>query len=327
MSSTLGKIAIVGSGIVGRCWAVVFAKGKYTVQLFDTEKKQLEVVLPDVTEKLKVLLQDNLLKGQTVEEIVSRITTTDNLTEALNGAIYVQECIPENVDLKIKIFTQLDSLASPGAILASSTSAIPASKFTENLKGRNRCLVSHPINPPHVVPLVEIVPAPWTDEAVTAKTRLLMESVGNKPVVLKKEVPAFAQNRLQYALLAEAFRLVEDGVLSPEDVDTTVVYGLSMRYSFMGPFQTIDLNAPNGVGDYCNRYLDGIYKVLATEDNSRRISPETVEKIDKHQRSLYPKEKIGEAVSWRDKRLMALCGHYNDCQKIDEKLFPKPHSQ
>jgi len=320
--ATQGKICIVGSGMIGRCWAIVFARGRYNVQLYDTEKNQLAAVAPDVKEKLHVLHKSNLLNGQTPEEISARISVTDNLKEALHNVVYVQECVPENVDIKLKVFSELDSLAAPDTILASSTSAIPASKFTENLKGRHRCLVSHPINPPHVIPLVEIVPAPWTDKEIIAKTRSIMESVGNKPVVLNKEVGGFAQNRLQYALLAEAFRLVEDGILSPADVDTTIVYGLAMRYSFMGAFQTIDLNAPQGVSDYCNRYLEGIYRILATEDNSRRISPETVKKIDDHQRSLYSSDKIPEVGAWRDKRLMALTGHYNECSTIDKELFP-----
>jgi len=175
-----------------------------------------------------------------------------------------------------------------------------------------------------MIPLVEIVPAPWTDPAYVAKARAIMESVGNKPVVLKKEVPGFAQNRLQYALLAEAFRLVEDGVLSPADVDSTVVYGLAMRYSFMGPLQTIDLNAPQGVSDYCTRYLDGIYKILDTQNNSRKLSSETVQEINSHQRSLYPLDQINQVAAWRDKRLMALTAHHIDCEKIDKELLPKP---
>jgi len=136
-----------------------------------------------------------------------------------------------------------------------------------------------------------------------------------------KEVAGFALNRLQYALLAESFRMVEDGILSPQDVDTTVIYGLAMRYSFMGPFQTIDLNAPKGVSDYCTRYLGGIYDILLTEDNSRRVSSQTVGQIDAHQRSLYPAEDIPNAAEWRDKRLLALKGHFNECKKIDEECF------
>jgi len=139
-------------------------------------------------------------------------------------------------------------------------------------------------------------------------------------------VAGFALNRLQYAILGEAFRMVEDGILTPQDVDTALTYVLSMRYSFMGPFQTIDLNAPKGVSDYCTRYLDGIYKILETEDNHRHFSSETISQINSHQRSLYSEENIPKATEWRDRRLMALLGHYNDCKKIDEETFPKKSS-
>jgi len=150
-----------------------------------------------------------------------------------------------------------------------------------------------------------------------------MIKVGNAPVVLKKEVIGFVQNRLQYALLAEAFRLVEDGVLSPGDVDTAVVHGLAARWSFMGPFQTIDLNAPKGVEDYCQRYLGGIYKVLNEQDNSRQYSAQTVKKIEDHQRSLYTQDQIPQVSAWRDRRLMALATHHVEAKKIDQQGLPK----
>jgi len=221
-----------------------------------------------------------------------------------------------------KLFSELDEVAAPSTIIGSSTSSIPASKFTEHIKNRNRCLVAHPINPPHLIPLVEIVPAPWTDPKVVAKTKEIMLSVGNAPIVLKKEIPGFIQNRLQYAVLGEAFRLVEDDIISPGDVDIAVIHGLASRWSFMGPFQTIDLNAPEGVSDYCNRYLEGIYAVLQKQDNNRRFSEKTVKTIDQWQRSLYKKDQIPEATAWRDQRLMALAGHQQEDKKID-KMFPK----
>src|SRR5690606_2084294 len=119
---------------------------------------------------------------------------------------------------------------------------IPASAFTEALKNRSRCLVAHPINPPHIIPLVEIVPAPWTDPAVVERTRALMNEVGQAPIQLTREVSGFVVNRLQGALLAEAFRLVENGVCTTADVDAAVADGLGLRWSFVGPFETIDLN-------------------------------------------------------------------------------------
>eukprot|EP01124_Arcella_intermedia_P011866 TRINITY_DN18247_c0_g1_i1.p2 TRINITY_DN18247_c0_g1~~TRINITY_DN18247_c0_g1_i1.p2 ORF type:complete len:322 (+),score=84.26 TRINITY_DN18247_c0_g1_i1:1403-2368(+) len=317
------KIAIIGAGLVGRSWSIVFGRGGYKVSIYDNDQAQLQLVLPDVTLKLKALQEANLLKGQTADQILSRISTSNLLSETLSGAIYAQECVPESLEMKAKVFKDLDEKAEVHTILASSTSSIPASRFTESLTHRSRCIVAHPINPPHIVPLVEIVPSPWTDPSVVSKTRSIMTEVGNAPIVLKKEVLGFAQNRLQYALLAEAMRLVEDGVLSPGDVDTAVMHGLAARWSFMGPFQTIDLNAPKGVGDYCSRYLGGIYNVLKEEDNSRQFSQETVLKIEEHQRSLYPQSDIPLATKWRDARLMALATHHVQTQQIDEALFPK----
>jgi len=146
-------------------------------------------------------------------------------------------------------------------------------------------------------------------------------------VVLKKEIPGFVQNRLQYALLGEAFRLVEDGVMSPEDVDTTVIHGLAARWSFMGPFQTIDLNAPKGVNDYAERYLLGIQQILKKQDNGRNFSSDTVKQINDHFRSRYQVEQIPQVTSWRDQRLMALASHHEKTKKIDDLLPDKAKSK
>jgi len=221
--------------------------------------------------------------------------------------------------LKKKVFKQLDELAPPEVTLGSSTSSMPSSKFTEELKGRNRCLVVHPVNPPHLVPLVELVPAPWTDKEVVVRTKALLESTGQVPIVLNKEVNGFVQPRLQYALIGEAMRLVEDGVLSPDDVDKAVAHGLAARWSFMGVFQTCDLNAPGGTVDYCNRYLGGIKKVLKEQDNNREFSQETVETIDKAMREKYAIQDIPKRCTWRDKRLMAYAVHQKEDQKIDQE--------
>src|SRR5204863_7331468 len=152
------------------------------------------------------------------------------------------------------ICAELDALSGPAAILASSTSAIVASLFTENLKGRARCLVAHPVNPPHLVPIVELVGAPWTTPETIARAKQVYEQIDQVPIVVRREVEGFILNRLQGALLAEAFRLVEDGYVSPQDLDNTVKHGLGLRWSFLGPFETIELNAPGGIPDYCARY-------------------------------------------------------------------------
>jgi len=236
---------------VGAAWAALFAR-KYNVCLFDTDPARVEGGLKDAKTKLTTLEEANLIQQEPLETIFARISAASNLKDALKGAFYVQECIPEILDLKLSVWKELDQEADPSTILGSSTSNIPVSKFTENLSHRERCLVAHPVNPPHLIKLVEIVPSPWTDPEVVKKTRSLMEEIGQKPVVLNKEVNGFALNRLQYAVLGECFRMVQEGVLSPADVDTTLNCGLAPRWAIMGAFQTIDLNAPKGISFIIN---------------------------------------------------------------------------
>jgi 3-hydroxyacyl-CoA dehydrogenase len=212
------------------------------------------------------------------------------------------------VEVKRETFARLDALCGPEVVLASSTSGIPASAFTEGLAGRARCLVAHPVNPPYLVPLVELVGAPWTDPAVIARTRALMERVGQVPVTAMKETRGFVLNRLQAALVAEAFRLVRDGVMSVEDVDACVKDGLGLRWSFMGPFETIDMNAPGGVADYAARF-GGLMGGITEEQTPFLYDAGTVAKVDAARRALLPREAIGQRSGWRDRRLMALIAH------------------
>jgi L-gulonate 3-dehydrogenase len=316
------QVTIIGSGMVGCCWAIIFARAKFNVCMFDTDpSKKTDAVLKIVESKLDTLKKHNLLE-ESIEDILARIVGSSDLAEAVKTAYYIQECIPEDLSLKKDIFAKLDALVLPEAILASSTSNIPASQFTESLQSRNRCLIVHPINPPHIIPLVEIIPSPWTSSSVTESVRNLMIKVGQKPVTLNKELPGFIVNRLQYALLGECYRLVQDGYISPEDIDTTITEGLAMRWSFMGPFQTIDLNAPKGIEDYCTRYNQGISNVLKEEDNSAPFKPELTQILTQHQRSVYDIEQIPDALEWRDQKLLSLARHKIEDQKTIDKLFP-----
>ena len=201
------------------------------------------------------LAANDLLGGASAEAVLARACAPPSTLEAaLDGAGHVQENTPEDVAVKRTVFARLDAAAPPGAILASSTSAILPSAFTEALAGRARCLVVHPINPPYLIPAAEVVPAPWTDPAVVARTADFLRAAGHAPIVMKREIDGFVMNRLQGALLEEAFRLVAEGYASVEDVDVGIRDGLALRWSFMGPFETIDLNAPGGVRDYVERY-------------------------------------------------------------------------
>jgi 3-hydroxyacyl-CoA dehydrogenase len=194
-------------------------------------------------------------------------------------------------------------------VVGSSSSGIPASDFTDGLKHRANYLVVHPVNPPYLVPVVEIVPAPWTSEAAVEKATRLMDSVGQVPVQVRREVSGFVLNRLQGALLREAWALYEEGYASLEDIDKTVSAGLGRRWSFMGPFETIDMNAPGGIRDYAER-LGGLYLDIAKErSDPQPWSKDLIAKAEAERRAALPLEDLGKRSQWRDRRLMALSAH------------------
>ena len=307
MDSNKAKIAIVGAGLIGRAWSIVFARAGHAVAMHDADA--------DALRKSFILLDralDDLRAAGLLDEepgvTRARIAPSATLAEAVSGAGYVQENIAEKLDVKQALFADLDRLAAPEAILASSTSTIPASQWSEKLAGRARCLVAHPINPPHLVPVVELSPAAWTAPEVVARARALHEAAGQVPIVVNKEIQGFILNRLQGALLAEAFRLYADGYASTEDIDKTVRDGLGLRWSFMGPFETIDLNAPGGLADYCERYGEVYYEMAQTQ-LPRRWDEALVRRIERERRQRLPASELDARSAWRDRRLIELIAH------------------
>jgi L-gulonate 3-dehydrogenase len=301
------RIAIIGSGLIGRAWAMVFCRAGWNVAMYDAVDGAADKALGLVREGLDELAKHGLVadpKGS-----ASRVRAAKSVADALEGASFVQENVPETVDAKRTIFAELDALAAPDAILASSTSAIVASLFTENLKGRARCLVAHPVNPPHLVPIVELVGAPWTAPETIAKAKQVYESVHQVPIVVRREIEGFILNRLQGALLAEAFRLVGEGYVSPQDLDNTIKDGLGLRWSFMGPFATIELNAPGGIADYCARYT-GFYKRLQSKPADTGVYEDSnIANILKEWGKQATPDELTELTKWRDQRLAALAAH------------------
>ena len=303
------KVAVIGSGLIGRAWAISFSRAGHTVALYDAVEGAAAAALGFIDSVLADLDRNNLLNGHAPTAVRARITAATTLADALRGAVHVQENTPERLDTKIDVFRELDRLAAPDTVLASSTSALLPSSFTETLPGRSRCLVIHPINPPYLVPAVEVVPAPWTDPAVLARAGAFMRAAGHAPIMMQKEIDGFVMNRLQGALLQEAFRLVADGVASTADVDIGIRDGLGLRWSFMGPFETIDLNAPAGVADYIARY-EGLYKTLAqTQRHIVSWAGPLAERIEAERREKLPVAELPGRARWRDRRLMALAAH------------------
>jgi len=305
----MSKVAIIGAGFIGRAWAISFARAGHSVTLWDEDGAAPGKALSYIERLLPDLEAQDLLDGSTPAQMRSRMQTATRLEEALADAEHVQENTPEDVDIKRDIFARLDAAAPQGAILASSTSAILPSAFTEHLAGRARCVVVHPLNPPYLIPAAEVVPAPWTDPGVVERTAQFLRAAGHAPIVMKRELDGFVMNRLQGALLEEAFRLVANGHASVEDVDIGIREGLALRWSFMGPFETIDLNAPAGVRDYVERY-ESIYIRLAAQMQAHADwGGPVLDAIEAERRKRLPANKLADRQAWRDRRLMALAAH------------------
>jgi 3-hydroxyacyl-CoA dehydrogenase len=275
------------------------------VNVYDQSEAAINATLSFVGNALDDLRAQGLAGTETPETVLARLKPTPKLAEALNGIDYVQESAPERVEIKRELYKQLDSLAPPTIVLASSTSGLPASSFTEGLTYRARCLVVHPINPPHLIPLVELVPAPWTDPAVTARAAKMMEAVGQSPISLSREINGFVVNRLQSALLGEAFRLVQDGICGVEDVDKAVADGLGLRWFFMGPFETIDLNAQNGVAEYCRNLGPMYYGLAQDQADPRQWDAPLVATVEKQRRARTAEAGLAARRGWRDRCLAA----------------------
>lgn len=311
----MSKVAIVGTGFIGRAWAISFARAGHEVALWDQQQDAPGKALDYIESVLSDLAANDLLDGATPAEVRARMHVATTLEDAVADAVHVQENTSEDVAVKRQVFARLDAAASPHTVLASSTSAILPSQFTETLAGRARCIVVHPINPPYLIPAAEVVPAPWTDPAVVERTAAFMRAAGHAPIVMKREIDGFVMNRMQGALLEEAFRLVAEGYASVEDVDIGIREGLALRWSFMGPFETIDLNAPGGVRDYTERYEQIYSNIFTTVQWRADWNGPVMDTVETERRALLPADQLQERQAWRDRRLMALAAHKRNAAK------------
>lgn len=300
-------VAVVGAGLIGRGWAIVFARAGWHVNLYDVSATALDVARTEISSQLDLLLDHGLCSER--DTVAQNIHFELDLATALADVVYVQECGPEILEEKQSLFSDLDRLSAASTILASSTSGFMTSEFAAHLSSRHRALVAHPVNPPHLIPLVEVSPAEWTDPNVVETTHQIMRAVKQTPITVQNETPGFILNRLQGALLNEALRLVQSGYAIPEDVDKAVRDGLGLRWSFMGPFETIDLNAPGGLADYAKRYGPMYSAMPETQAAKPDWSTSSIAAIDAARRELLELDKLGQRQDWRDDRLSALMAH------------------
>ena len=301
-------VTVIGAGLVGAGWAIVFARAGLNVRMFDVNPQVLESAPALVAQQLDGLHAYGLLK-ESVDTIRARITAVHDLKQALDGACYAQESVLEKVDVKRKLVEEIDSFGFDELIVGSSTSGIPASDFGLNLTMSPRILVSHPVNPPYLVPIVELVGSPQTSQATIDFTHQLMQAAHMSVVRVNKETEGFVLNRLQAVLLREAWTLVAEGVCSCEDIDKTIRDGLGWRWSFMGPFETIDLNAPHGVADYASRFGPLFHRIAQSRDQQRPWDEPLVKEVESQRRQYVKQDELNTRRAWRDDQLMKFAVH------------------
>ncbi|MGM7667596.1 3-hydroxyacyl-CoA dehydrogenase NAD-binding domain-containing protein [Microbacterium sp. A93] len=269
-------IGVIGLGTIGRSWARVFTRAGHSVIAYD----------PFAT------------------DAGDGITLMSSLNE-LAECVYVQESLPESVDLKRDMVRQIDAALPASVIIGSSSSAIPISNIVGAASHPERFLVAHPANPPHLLPVVEIVPGPATSEQATRIATDLMWSVGQRPVVLQREVSGFALNRLQYALFRECLRLVNDGVISVSDLDAVVTDGLGMRWAQFGPFAIEGINGASFRDNY-DKFQGTIEALIDEAAAPVQMTPAKWEDLIAQSEAAYGNGSTAPLAARRDRWLHAL---------------------
>ncbi len=237
----LMKVAVIGAGIMGHGIAQNFARYGYKTCLYDINGDILKRAYENIRSSLETFVAAGMEKAEAVDGILSRISLTTSMSEAVEGADFIMEAAPEDFDLKTEIFKKIDAHAHERAILASNTSMLSISGFGRGVKKKENLIITHWFNPPHIVPVVEIVMGDHTSPETFTRTRDLLSSIGKEPVKVQKEIPGFLVNRIQTAMFREVLSLLEQGVASPKDLDTAVKGSFGFRLGVIGVLETMDL--------------------------------------------------------------------------------------
>lgn len=269
-------ICNVGTGTMGHGTAVMFAKAGYNVKMYGRTQESIDRGMKGIRSALETYKTHQLVTEAEVPQILARVQGVTSLEEAARDADFVIESVAEELAVKQVIFKQLDQLCPERTIFATNTSGLSPSAVAEAVSRKDKFVVAHFWNPPHLVPLVEVVPGKHTAQKTVDVTWELMEKIGKKPVALKREALGFIGNRLQLALLREALYIVQEGIATPEAVDATVRYSLGRRYGVTGPLESADL----GGLDIFQNISAYLYKDLCNDPISSPLLAETVARGD-----------------------------------------------
>jgi len=296
-----GGAAILGAGSIGVSFALRFARGGAGVCLWDPLPGAIERASAELAERAAAT---GLVRGT----VQARVRFTASLADAVAGAALIQECAPERLELKRQLLADVVPSAQPDALIASSSSAIVPSLQAAGLadQAAARFLVAHPANPPHLLPVIELVPGERTSAETIDRARAWYRGVGMRPVIVRREVEGFIYNRLQGAVLREAYCLVRDGVADVNDIDEVMRGALGRRWSIVGPFETADLNTRGGIASHAAKMGPAYQRMGEERGQHDPWTPELVAAVTAGRRELLPLDAWDDRVRWRDQRLAEL---------------------
>ena len=307
MNSNTGKVGIVGTGLIGSGWAAFYASKGFDVSLFDADVSAKTAGHERTLAYLAFLRDHGLLDMESHEQAVAGVEVAEDLPEAVAGARLVQESVAERYEVKKDVFCQIDRATEPDTILASSSSGLLISELQAVMKHPQRSLIAHPFNPPHLIPLVELVPGKQTAPNVLAEMKTLFESLGKVPVVLNKEVPGYIANRLQAAVWREAIDLVLKGVASVADVDKALASGPGIRWALLGPHMIFHLGGgPGGIKHFID-HVGASWDKLWTDMASWTALPAaTTDALVQGVQEEAGDRPLQDIAQWRDEKVVQL---------------------
>ncbi len=270
-TETINDVAVLGLGTMGHGIAQTFAAAGYQVRCYDDHPAARASLHQRIRSNLQAFVKAGLLDETKIEPILSRVQACDTEAAAVTNVSFITEAVKEDLPAKLELFERLESLISPQTILASNSSTFPISQSGARLQLPGRAIVTHWFNPPHIVPLVEVVPGPQTSEETTQTTFDLMQDIGKQPLLLRKELPGFLVNRIQIAIMREVWDLLDQNVASPEDIDAALRASVGFRLAALGPLEVHDFGGLD--------IQTTVYRNLITEIRSNTEIPDVVRKL------------------------------------------------
>jgi carnitine 3-dehydrogenase len=307
MAVDFKSVGIIGTGVIGSSWAAFYSSIGMEVKMYDLDDQCRRKGLERAINFIEGINTGGLISDREREDALSKLKTTKTIEEAAKNVDIIQESVAENYHVKHAVFKIVDSESEPETIILSSSSGLLMTEIQKAAHRPERCLIAHPFNPPHLVPLVELVPGEKTDGKILLRVKEFFEAVGKTPVILKKEVPGHIANRLSAALWREAVDIVLKGVADVEEVDKALRAGPGLRWALMGPHLTYHLGGGEGgikhfidhLGPAFETWLNDMAVWTKFPPESREILSEGVEKeIEGKSQS--------ELAEWRDQKLIEI---------------------